>query len=1016
MPNGKDEQFIKGVLYEIKNKGIPAWDDKKIAEYKKIMDTRESRSRALFQAKAEVFLSRLAKGLPKNDCDKLIDRIINLDNQYAVFEDIIKHMDYNFLEESESVLLDAFCGDLGGNRADMNDMQSSLEDIKSFIQMRREELGDSLNYELNDEEKEAQQQNYIELVNQYDGVILSHFAKAYPMSEADYQYAKNGMLFDQSGDVKNMEKCVDFLLTDLGQGLSPDEFKAMGHRIMKNKELRNVLLDFVKFGTGKIYDRNFDSFKEAVLNEDPEAIATIRKAVNLEKQKIGAGFKQEEDKAEEEFQKLYEDIYSQPRLDVSSNAKAERSVQFDLSYDRGSEGYLRKMSIVLNMAGISLNEQNYDLMLVKVQQNRELHQTLLDICDYAEYSWLNIHRRELITLFAQGVYIDKYESDPNLAKAIIDSYIEGRKSELKPEDEELQKEDEKKQENEPGEEDGEEYNNEDPFKVEQLSPEEIIARRVAPWEKKVAPEEKIDDGGFDIEGMDGGKIHIAPPNPNLFKNDNDIVIAPPNVPNYQDYLNGKNKEEKIVEDENIINTNVNQDQVNHNDHAVILDYSYDHNISEEDLTGKGDVPLSYNNLDLSLELGDDGALGTDVKTAYDWIDELKANLRANEDLDKDDLSRCAARILAARILVNSVRGDGSSLRKNVNGAAIDILAEELLDEDFLLSGFLETLNENQLRNLLQKSGHGGVFEDKFKDYILKLPAGELKTDRIFDRFMPRTIDRIEVLQKQAKEAIRDERSVEMQMSEILLLRAAVGAARKDKEALYNRVPTVFNLSKDVKELVKKGPVQEAAFMPSVRADILEGHGGLMALNMARSDANSFTHKAVVEADKLANTVHRFNEIQENAKAIKRQLGLELYSNKNTGNMHLLCQHARDIVDQSIALSGIIHSDKHGNPATSPSLAAVQKVSNGFKNNHTIKNTLFPEGTPKELFKQISKIADAEHVDRDYATPTRTVLQTALTLEHPELANHNRPVNNNQPVNSNHQVNNQPKHEMKPGGF
>ena len=171
--------------------------------------------------------------------------------------------------------------------------------------------------------------------------------------------------------------------------------------------------------------------------------------------------------------------------------------------------------------------------------------------------------------------------------------------------------------------------------------------------------------------MDGGKIHIAPPNPNLFKNDNVIVIAPPNVPN------------------------VNQDQVNHNDHAVILDYSYDHNISEEDLTGKGDVPLSYNNLDLSLELGGDGALGTDVKTAYDWIDELKANLRANEDLDKDDLSRCAARILAARILVNSVRGDGSSLRKNVNGAAIDILAEELLDEDFLLSGFLETLNENQ---------------------------------------------------------------------------------------------------------------------------------------------------------------------------------------------------------------------------------------------------------------------------------------------------------------------------------
>jgi hypothetical protein len=61
----------------------------------------------------------------------------------------------------------------------------------------------------------------------------------------------------------------------------------------------------------------------------------------------------------------------------------------------------------------------------------------------------------------------------------------------------IQKEDEKKQvednkqENEPGEEDGEEYNNEDPFKVEQLSPEEIIARRIAPWEKKVAPEEKL---------------------------------------------------------------------------------------------------------------------------------------------------------------------------------------------------------------------------------------------------------------------------------------------------------------------------------------------------------------------------------------------------------------------------------------------------------------------------------------------------------------------------------------------
>ena len=283
-----------------------------------------------------------------------------------------------------------------------------------------------------------------------------------------------------------------------------------------------------------------------------------------------------------------------------------------------------------------------------------------------------------------------------------------------------------------------------------------------------------------------------------------------------------------------------------------------------------------------------------VKTAYDWIEEFKGdNLEP-----KKDQRLIAARIFAARILVNSVPGDGSSLKHPVNGKEIDRVANEVYNNP-MFEQFVDEMGRLALGGYIGKRGHGGKLEKQFTEFLRNVPAGTLQNDRVLDRFMPTVWDRIEALKSQAKKTGREE-SINFEISEAMVLRRMVGAGRNQPDKLKVKIPTVGKLTEMVSNVANYSIGEEVGMLESVRRDFRDGHGGLMIVNMGNKPEGSAERTMLKEVGSQSAAEVKFKDLQDTAGGVLYKLSK--VTEEDSFECKNLIRDAKELVAQGMAIA------------------------------------------------------------------------------------------------------------------
>ena len=434
----------------------------------------------------------------------------------------------------------------------------------------------------------------------------------------------------------------------------------------------------------------------------------------------------------------------------------------------------------------------------------------------------------------------------------------------------------------------------------------------------------------------------------------------------EDNLSELDEEDSFEKEEDINNISVNNiNHVNHNpDNSVIIG-NKEFNIEKEFIRPEAKF----------------GALSATVKNANVWIDEIKADY--NGDPYKAD--EAAARILAARILVDSERGVLKSLKKPVKGTDIDDLADKLLENETFRK-FLDSLGVEEKRSLLTHSGHGGVFEDKFKEYILKQKAGKLQNDRILDRFMPKAYQRIEELQKQAaKKGIGE--SIAEEAAEVMLIRAMIGIGRNQPDKLSAKIPTFSNLPKEVEKLgTEEYTFAMVCGMEKTIKDFQKGHGGLMIENMYNAGIGSNENTALTrDFKKYCTAKYRYEELQERANKALDHLNQNIDDDYRTLATKDSCMEAKEVLAEAVVMAMTMARDDHPNKEISPTLKNIQTGTEIIKKDPTFNRELFPNRNPAEFLKELKAFAEARD-PKAYAEELFGKLRTVYMQEHPEALN------------------------------
>ena len=234
------------------------------------------------------------------------------------------------------------------------------------------------------------------------------------------------------------------------------------------------------------------------------------------------------------------------------------------------------------------------------------------------------------------------------------------------------------------------------------------------------------------------------------------------------------------------------------------------------------------------------------KTAYQFIEEEKANLRQNlnEIKNQDNYpEEYIARILAARDAVGSERGKGASLKKPLDMDTFTQKLNAIRNNPSFLT-FVEKikakpeLHQRVDAIFLKKHSHGGELDDMFRDFLKKRPAGELQNnDEILERWMPTVKERVEALQKDAAKRLKENKdaNVSREAFEILKLRTMAGVRRggmgleqkvpfakknsgNDLTYVMNEEELDYEVDRDFRDLFERS---------GAKKHLLSGHGGKM---------------------------------------------------------------------------------------------------------------------------------------------------------------------------------------------
>lgn len=242
-------------------------------------------------------------------------------------------------------------------------------------------------------------------------------------------------------------------------------------------------------------------------------------------------------------------------------------------------------------------------------------------------------------------------------------------------------------------------------------------------------------------------------------------------------------------------------------------------------------------------------------------------------------------IMAARMLVNSVRGDKKSLSKSLSAADIAAKAKELKGND-TFKGFLEKLNKDpkamQKALSAAKSGHGGGLDDLFRDHVKNLPAGKLENTPLMERYLPTVKERIEVLQAQVtKEGIDGSETLHRKAAEIIALRNLAKAERGKKKSLEKPIPVSKpgqGLTSQMTALSKDPLFQKLCnnHWNVTMSLITEGHGGALGEYLRAPDREKPVAFSDARKVLYANSIHgRIDEIKAEARALRQNPGNNL---------------------------------------------------------------------------------------------------------------------------------------------
>ena len=498
-------------------------------------------------------------------------------------------------------------------------------------------------------------------------------------------------------------------------------------------------------------------------------------------------------------------------------------------------------------------------------------------------------------------------------------------------------------------------------------------------------------------------------NDNNEKDDNDVQVEDLDADDdeYED------ENEKENENEDLLKKDNREEKLNNSDPNKTVIYNKktekkDNIFEVEDSSSEDSSVYDSDDNDLTNE-----ALLDKSDTALNWIDGFKEDAKEKGE----DYRLIAARIFAARILVDSVPGSKSSLKKQVNGIEIDRVAKQLMD-NVTFSEFVNGMKKSELKEYIGKYGHGGKLEEKFKNYILHLEAGQLHNDRILDRFMPRVIDRIDVLKGYA----RKKGSAANQSAEIIetiALRTMIGAKRNQPETLIYKIPTSgYSLPNLVDSLASSDAGYSIGNNENVKKDMLEGHGGQMMVNLwtkAQNSPGSYAQELMEDIVEPAKPGKQYERLQTRARGIVQQITKECRvpkDKRDTLKLRTLGLEAREILAEAIAIHNYMSVDKNypnNMPKTyAQNQKALQKGVEILTKNDVFKKTLFPQNTIQNHFDELNKLIINPS---EYAAEANQRIREAA-MEAKKQAGKGGPEKNTNPVNNN--INNNIDNNIKKG--
>ena len=223
------------------------------------------------------------------------------------------------------------------------------------------------------------------------------------------------------------------------------------------------------------------------------------------------------------------------------------------------------------------------------------------------------------------------------------------------------------------------------------------------------------------------------------------------------------------------------------------------------------------------------------------IEATQAEMRKNKRAlmtDSDLLKQRITSIMATRMAVNSILGDGSSLNVKTNSMEKFDAEQKLLGnkhfQDFL-SAIVTDPKKVKVAISVATSGHGGGLDKMFTAYLKTRPAGELQNDPEIDRFMPTVKSRIEFLQTQAAEHYRKDQTAPVkEIAEIVGLREISNMASTNRPNLKGKIPTYTSLSDKVNERTNNAQFIGKCGTRAVLDFVRKGHGGEMQKNINMS--------------------------------------------------------------------------------------------------------------------------------------------------------------------------------------